>query len=394
MGPSGCGKTTLLNFLASRPTGPSSSTSGKILVNGNPMDSRSLTLFHRTTSRFVEQEDAMIGSLTVQETLHFASQLATASPSSEQISRVEGLLDAFGLREQANTLVGTPLRKGISGGQKRRLGVASQLITGPKVLFLDEPTSGLDSVAGWEVVKYLRGVAKRNNVSLSNVFPYHVVESPSGHSGVITSQLLTVFLQLIVIASIHQPSTAIFNLFDKLLLMSHGRMHYFGPVAAVTSHYESLGYQVPVHVNPAEFLLELVNTDFATDKDAASRRLDDMHLAWTNSNKSRELEVLLDSIEKAGSKGMVELGTPEKKPNHIRLVLTLLHRSYLKSYRDVVVYGIRLMMYIGKSDIMASYRWKLLTKGLSEGLAIMMGTVWLRLDASQESIIPIINALF
>jgi len=192
MGPSGCGKTTLLNFLASRPTGPSSSTSGKILVNGNPMDSRSLTLFHRTTSRFVEQEDTMIGSLTVRETLHFASRLATASSSSERISRVEGLLDAFGLREQANTLVGTPLRKGISGGQKRRLGVASQLITGPKVLFLDEPTSGLDSVAGWEVMKYLRGVTKRNNVSSSNVVPYHVVESLFGRSGAITSYLLTI----------------------------------------------------------------------------------------------------------------------------------------------------------------------------------------------------------
>lgn len=105
---------------------------------------------------------------------------------------MEGLLDAFGLREQANTLVGTPLRKGISGGQKRRLGVASQLITGPKVLFLDEPTSGLDSVAGWEVMKYLRGVTKRNNVSSSNVVPYHVVESLFGRSGAITSYLLTI----------------------------------------------------------------------------------------------------------------------------------------------------------------------------------------------------------
>lgn len=81
-----------------------------------------------------------------------------------------GLLDAFGLREQKDALIGTPIRKGISGGQKRRAGVASQLITCPRILFLDEPTSGLDSKAGWEVVKYLKGVARRNNVSLPSLY--------------------------------------------------------------------------------------------------------------------------------------------------------------------------------------------------------------------------------
>lgn len=75
------------------------------------------------------------------------------------------LLDAFGIHGQANTLVGTPIRKGISGGQKRRLSVASQLITCPKILFLDEPTSGLDSKASFEVISYVKKLAKRNNVS-------------------------------------------------------------------------------------------------------------------------------------------------------------------------------------------------------------------------------------
>lgn len=82
----------------------------------------------------------------------------------ERMERVEGLLDAFGLRGQADTIVGTAIRKGISGGQKRRLSVASQLITGPKILFLDEPTSGLDSTASWEVVSFIKDVAKQNNV--------------------------------------------------------------------------------------------------------------------------------------------------------------------------------------------------------------------------------------
>lgn len=82
----------------------------------------------------------------------------------ERTAQIEGLLDSFGLRGQADTIVGTPIRKGISGGQKRRLSVASQLITGPRILFLDEPTSGLDSAASWEVVSFIKAVAKLNKV--------------------------------------------------------------------------------------------------------------------------------------------------------------------------------------------------------------------------------------
>jgi ABC-type multidrug transport system ATPase subunit len=104
----------------------------------------------------------------------FAARLASTSTyttgrraAEERTARIEALIDAFGLRDQSDTLVGTPLRKGVSGGQRRRLGVASQLLTAPKVLFLDEPTSGLDSVAGQEVIKFLKGVAARERVSFA-----------------------------------------------------------------------------------------------------------------------------------------------------------------------------------------------------------------------------------
>ncbi len=81
--------------------------------------------------------------------------------------RIDGLLSSFGLRQAASTIIGTPIRKGLSGGQKRRVGVASQLITCPKILFLDEPTSGLDSVASYEVIAHLKDVAKKNKVGLA-----------------------------------------------------------------------------------------------------------------------------------------------------------------------------------------------------------------------------------
>ncbi|KAK4204393.1 P-loop containing nucleoside triphosphate hydrolase protein [Triangularia verruculosa] len=343
MGPSGSGKTTLLNTLARR-NPPSQSSSPPILLNGQPLP---LSQFQSIT-RFVEQTDSLIGALTVRETLHFASKLSTASiTKKERRERVDGLLESFGLVEQADVIVGTATKKGISGGQKRRLGVAKEVITGPRVVFLDEPTSGLDARGGWEVVRWLRGLARENN--------------------------------LIIVASIHQPSTATFNLFDKLLLLSEGKAHYFGAVAGLGEYYEQqLGMEMPRHVNPAEWLLEQVNIDYADDKELARGKLEEMQLGWERSELKRKLDEDVASVaataEKGGDKMIVDDETREKKPGIGSVVMTLVHRSFIKSYRDVVAYGIRLAMYTG--------------------LAIMMGTVWLRLPATQDSIIPFTNSIF
>lgn len=83
------------------------------------------------------------------------------------MQRIDDLISSFGLRGQANTIVGTPIQKGLSGGQKKRLGVASRLVTQPRILFLDEPTSGLDSTLAYEVMSFIRSIAKKNNVSFS-----------------------------------------------------------------------------------------------------------------------------------------------------------------------------------------------------------------------------------
>lgn len=81
------------------------------------------------------------------------------------MQRIEALLAAFGLQRQADTLIGTPIVRGISGGQKRRVSVASQLITSPKILFLDEPTSGLDSAASYEVISFVKSIATKHKVT-------------------------------------------------------------------------------------------------------------------------------------------------------------------------------------------------------------------------------------
>lgn len=174
---SGSGKTTLLNVLAYRLV-PKSTVQRELYINGSPTSLHSF----RAISSYVEQEDALLGSLTVRETLSFAARLALPA-STDRKARIEGLLSAFGLLDQADTLIGTPLRKGISGGQKRRVSVASQLVAGPRILFLDEPTSGLDSAASREVVRVLRGVTRKYKVRSPEKFAPSVpcTDSEQGH---------------------------------------------------------------------------------------------------------------------------------------------------------------------------------------------------------------------
>jgi ABC-type multidrug transport system ATPase subunit len=158
---SGSGKSTLLHVLAQRSRSPITSAEGLLYLNGIPIDAKYL---HRV-SAYVQQEDALIGSLTVSETLDFAARLSTPSMSkTERLARIDTLLAAFGLSDLANDLIGTAIKKGISGGQKRRVSVAAQLVTGPRLLFLDEPTSGLDSAAAFEVMSYLKSVAQKYRV--------------------------------------------------------------------------------------------------------------------------------------------------------------------------------------------------------------------------------------
>ncbi|PYH95270.1 ABC transporter [Aspergillus ellipticus CBS 707.79] len=342
MGPSGCGKTTLLNVLARRAASSGAKATGTCYVDGAEIDNAT---FGRLSS-YVEQEDALIGSLTVRETLKFAADLALPSSvtTTQRKERIETLLRAFGIQNQASSLVGTPIRKGISGGQKRRVSVASQLMTSPKILFLDEPTSGLDSTASYEVISYIKKLAVANN--------------------------------LIVIASIHQPSSLTYQLFDKLLLLSGGKTCYFGPVVDVPAYFKGIGHTLPTNINPAEFILDLVSSDFVGNKQISiEEQVEQIHASWSQSDNgitlSRQVSQLVTVSEKAARQICTEqLG----HPGMLSITLSLLYRLFIKSYRDVVAYGIRIVMYLG--------------------LAIMMGTVWLRLHTQETYIQPFINAIF
>lgn len=145
------------------------------------------------------QEDIVLGTLTVRETISYSANLRLPSTmTKEEVNDIiEGTIMEMGLQDCADRLVGNWHLRGISGGEKKRLSIALEILTRPSLLFLDEPTSGLDSASAYFVAQTLRNL---------------------GHDGKST-----------VISSIHQPSSEVFALFDDLFLLSGGQTIYFGP---------------------------------------------------------------------------------------------------------------------------------------------------------------------
>jgi len=197
MGGSGSGKSTLLNLL----NGNLVPTRGRVTINGIDV--------HRERDRIrgvighVSQDDLLIEELTVYQNLFFNAKLSFGDLSDEQISeRTLRMLHTLGLYETKDLKVGSPLEKTISGGQRKRLNIALELIREPSVLFVDEPTSGLSSRDSENIMDLLKELALKGRV---------------------------------VFVVIHQPSSDIFKLFDRLLLMDQeGSPVYYGdPVDAV-----------------------------------------------------------------------------------------------------------------------------------------------------------------
>ncbi|CAG2105895.1 unnamed protein product, partial [Medioppia subpectinata] len=191
MGASGAGKTTLMNVLTQRNLSDIT-VEGSVKINGKLADPSSLTAL----SAYVQQNDLFIGALTVKEHLIFQSRVRMDQYLSEEIKedRIQQVLQDLGLSESSDTMIGKPEEAGgISGGERKRLAFASELLTNPSIMLCDEPTSGLDSFMALSVVEVLRDMAA------------------SGRT---------------VVCTIHQPSSEVFSIFSHLLLMAEGRVAY------------------------------------------------------------------------------------------------------------------------------------------------------------------------
>ncbi|EQC30806.1 hypothetical protein, variant [Saprolegnia diclina VS20] len=299
LGPSGSGKTTLLDLLADRIS--SGKTTGAIEINGEPRDHRSF----RSLASYVAQEDALLGSFTVLETLRFAAQLSLPSSvsASTRETRVLAAIEDMGLSSCVGTRVGDIFRKGLSGGQKRRLSIAIELLE-PTILLLDEPTSGLDAASTVSVVEHLRHISTDRGCT--------------------------------VLCTIHQPSSDVYDLFTSVLVLAAGRTMYFGPPLGALSHFAAAGYPCPPMTNPAEFYLELVNDDFDGHADV---------LALASAYDPRPVLDMLE-MDRASLLGIT---ASDDGASAFAQGLALLHRTSINNVRDPGVYWVRLAMYTALS---------------------------------------------
>uniref|UniRef100_A0A1A9W0H5 ABC transporter domain-containing protein n=1 Tax=Glossina brevipalpis TaxID=37001 RepID=A0A1A9W0H5_9MUSC len=228
MGPSGAGKTTLLNILAGF---GAKHSSGEILVNENPRDMKTF----RKMSRYIMQNDMIDPHFTVLESMMLSAglKLGTTIPQEQKMQIINEILTMLRLQKAANT-------KGLrlSGGERKRLSIAMELVNNPPIIFLDEPTTGLDDTSSSQCIALLRRIA---------------------HAG------------RTVICSIHTPPAKLFEMFDKVYIMAEGECIYQGSVSNIVPYLAYVGLTCPLTYNPADFIIE-----------AACREYGDYHSSMVN----------------------------------------------------------------------------------------------------------------
>ncbi|KYK56055.1 ABC transporter [Drechmeria coniospora] len=223
MGASGAGKTTFLDILARK--NKRGRVGGDFYVNGERVSDSE----YKNVVGFVDQEDTMLPTLTVHETILTSALLRLPRDMSRSAKeqRVFEVEKELGIHHIRDALIGSEEGKGrgISGGEKRRVGIACELVTSPSILLLDEPTSGLDAYNAYNVVECLVTLARNYKRT--------------------------------VIFTIHQPRSNIVALFDRLLLLAQGKPVYSGPFNRCQAYFDSIGYECPPGFNIADYLVDL-----------------------------------------------------------------------------------------------------------------------------------------
>ncbi|KAL4441885.1 hypothetical protein ABPG77_003801 [Micractinium sp. CCAP 211/92] len=258
LGGTGGGKSSLLNALAGRlPRG--GSLEGEVLVDGQPR-----TEAFRSNCGYVMQDDVLFSNLTVQETLEFAAAIrlpASVSAATKQ-QLVADAMAELGLTKVADTFVGNAWVRGVSGGERKRVHIATEVLANQGLLFADEPTSGLDAFQAQNIMETLRALARDGRT---------------------------------VVATVHQPRSSIWSLFDFLLVLSEGRTLYYGPAAAAPEYFASTGYACPPGYNPADFILDVTSKDHRTpESEAATEKrvqlLADLHSLRSAAGSAADLD--------------------------------------------------------------------------------------------------------
>jgi ATP-binding cassette subfamily G (WHITE) protein 2 (SNQ2) len=303
MGPSGAGKSTLLDLLANRKL--YGSWWGQIRVDGMQ---RSPSF--AKNSAYVLQDDVHYATLTVEETLQYAAWTRLDERTitkEEKQKRIEKLLSAMGLSHIRNSRVGNP-SKGISGGEKKRLSIAVEVLSLPTFIFLDEPTSGLDSSIALEVMTAVRAFTDSERVT---------------------------------ICTIHQPSATIFALFDRLVLLCCGRLIFFGQPKDAIVHFThpALGYEYQGRYrNPAEFLLEISGGQVLPADASAPRQPGELEQHYRSSQyylaRASQTPPPAAQGRNSGSGEDGAGGAPLYAASAMTQLYMLMHRTWTAQFRD------------------------------------------------------------
>ncbi|KAL9675919.1 hypothetical protein QQ045_004127 [Rhodiola kirilowii] len=327
MGPSGSGKSTLLDSLAGR-LSTNVTMTGDIFLNGK----KKRPGFGHVA--YVTQEDVLLGTLSVRETITYSALLRLPNAMSrKQIADIaEETISEMGLEDCADRLIGNWNLRGISGGEKKRVSIALEILTKPRLLFLDEPTTGLDSASAFFVVQTLRAIAQDGRT---------------------------------VVSSIHQPSSEVFTLFDDLFLLSSGECVYFGEAKTAIEFFAEAGVPCPSRRSPSDHFLRCINSDFdvVTSTLKGSQRYHTPHKLSdplvnmaTVEIKERLIRTYKSSkyakqtrsrIQELLSSGEAAMEIPkDSKASWLKQLLILTQRSFLNMTRDMGYYWLRIAIYI------------------------------------------------
>ena len=286
---------------------------------------------------YVPQDDSLIGDLKAREVVLNTALLKRNEPRDKLNRDVIELLGNLGLGHVTETIIGTFVFRGLSGGQKKRVEVATELIATPSILVLDEPTSGLDSSVALEVLSRIR----------------HVVKSSKG--------------RVSVILSIHQPNSKMLEMFDHLLLLEKGRSIFFGTLPQAKAHFASIGCEIPHNVTPTDYFLQISDTNFSFGESKL-----DFPKVFKESSYYRELSTLLDEHEahcKEVQSGIKKLSGADKRASgNIVLentvpfwyqVYILVCREYTLAYKDPFLYYFQLILCLMFAFLIGAVFWDL-----------------------------------
>ena len=313
MGPSGSGKTSLLTVVAGFID--TSHVSGDLLVNGEK------TQVGKKLVGIVFQDDMMLPALTAFETIKFAADLRMPRrcTDAERTEACDAILHELGLYHVRNQLVGGAARRGVSGGERKRLAVGVELVTRPALLLMDEPTSGLDAAAALSLMRTLKALASRGQT---------------------------------VVSAIHQPRTTVFDSFDHLVLMSKGHALFDGAPDRCVAHLEGLGLGLvlPPRTNPADWLMDVIAADESLGED--NRKLP---AGWGNKNGNKNAATV-DEVDEVIDEGA---RSSEREGASIWRQLTVLTVREDKSRRGQNLTAINAAQMLVMAILTAMFWWRM-----------------------------------